>query len=52
MKQDHTIVEKWPFSLRIPYGRPGFQEEFDVLLSIGKAGSERYIEWKIGSGPA
>lgn len=46
MKEKNTIIEKWPFELKLQPGQPGAQEEFDRLLSGGVSGKERYIEWK------
>lgn len=46
MKEKHTIIEKWPFRLKLRPGQPGAQEEFDRLLGGGVSGKERYVEWK------
>ncbi|EHK96743.1 hypothetical protein M7I_7547 [Glarea lozoyensis 74030] len=46
MKEKNTIVEKWPFRLKLQPGQPGAQEEFDRLLSGGVSGKEIYLEWK------
>ena len=46
MKDTHTIIEKWPFRLKLQPGQPGAQEEFDRLLGGGMSGKERYVEWK------
>ncbi len=46
MKDTHTIIEKWPFRLKLQPGQHGAQEEFDRLLSAGVSGKERYVEWK------
>lgn len=46
MKETHTIVEKWPYKLKIPLGQAGGQEEFDNLVTAAYKGDERYIEWK------
>ncbi|KAK3324964.1 hypothetical protein B0H66DRAFT_511247 [Apodospora peruviana] len=46
MKDEHTIVENWPFRLKLQPGQPGAQEEFDSLLAGGMSGKERYVEWK------
>jgi hypothetical protein len=46
MKDNHTVIEKWPFRLKLQPGQPGAQEEFDRLMSGGMTGKERYIEWK------
>ena len=46
MKKEHTIVEKWPFRLKLEPDQPGAQEEFDLLLCSGVSGQERYVEWQ------
>ncbi|KAL5347467.1 hypothetical protein ACLOAV_007779 [Pseudogymnoascus australis] len=46
MKEKHTVIEKWPFKLKLRPGQLGAQEEFDRLLSGGVSGKERYVEWK------
>lgn len=46
MKKKHTIVEEWPFRLKLQPGQAGAQEEFDRLLSGGVSGMESYVEWK------
>jgi hypothetical protein len=46
MKEKHTVIEKWPFRLKLRPGQPGAQEEFDRLLGGGPTGKERYVEWK------
>ncbi|KAM0319007.1 hypothetical protein ACHAPQ_010503 [Fusarium lateritium] len=48
IKDEHTIVEKWPFRLKLQPGQPGAQEEFGHLMSGGVSGTERYVEWKTG----
>lgn len=46
LKVKHTIVEEWPFRLKLEPGEPGAQEEFDRLLAGGSSGKECYVEWK------
>ncbi|EFQ96687.1 hypothetical protein MGYG_08610 [Nannizzia gypsea CBS 118893] len=46
MKDNHSIIEKWPFRLKLRPGQPGAQEEFDRSVSGGMSGKERYVEWK------
>lgn len=46
MKKDHTIVEKWPFRVKLRPGQPGAQEEFDRLLRDRCLGQECFVEWK------
>ncbi|KFY35595.1 hypothetical protein V494_05774 [Pseudogymnoascus sp. VKM F-4513 (FW-928)] len=41
VKENHTIIEKWPFRLKLQPGQPGAQEEFDRLLCGGVSGKER-----------
>ncbi|KAK2757688.1 hypothetical protein FQN54_004657 [Arachnomyces sp. PD_36] len=45
-KEKHTIIEKWPYRLKLQPGQPGAQDEFDRLLRSGVSGKERYLEWK------
>ncbi|GFG26617.1 monoterpene epsilon-lactone hydrolase [Aspergillus udagawae] len=47
MKETHTIIDKWPYRLKLRPGQPGAQEEFDRCISGGMSGKERYVEWKI-----
>ncbi|KAJ5798007.1 uncharacterized protein N7503_007303 [Penicillium pulvis] len=46
MKEKHTIIEKWPYRLKLRPGQPGAQDEFDRRLCTGLSGKERYLEWK------
>jgi hypothetical protein len=46
MKLEHTVIEKWPFKLKLRPGQPGAQDEFNRLFSGGLSSKERYIEWK------
>ncbi len=46
MKDKHTIIDKWPFRLKLRPGQPGAQEEFERMLGGGVSGKERYVEWK------
>jgi hypothetical protein len=46
VKEKHTVIEMWPFRLKLRPGQPGAQEEFDRLLRGGVSGKERYVEWK------
>lgn len=46
MKGKHTVIEKWPFRLKLRPGQPGAQEEFDRCMREGISGKERYVEWK------
>ncbi|GFF81194.1 hypothetical protein IFM60648_05945 [Aspergillus lentulus] len=46
MKETHTIIDKWPYRLKLRPGQPGAQEEFDRCIGGGMSGKERYVEWK------
>ncbi|RAL12396.1 uncharacterized protein BO97DRAFT_424484 [Aspergillus homomorphus CBS 101889] len=46
MKDRHTIIEKWPFQLKLRPGDEGAQEEFDLGMRQWTTGKERFIEWK------
>ncbi|KAK1490750.1 hypothetical protein CCUS01_14345 [Colletotrichum cuscutae] len=46
MKGSYTVIEKWPFKLKLRPGQTGAQEEFDRLLGGGVSSKERYVEWK------
>jgi hypothetical protein len=46
VKETHTVIEKWPFRLKLRPGQPGAQEEFDQVMGGGVVGMERYVEWK------
>ncbi|CZS75064.1 unnamed protein product [Fusarium graminearum] len=46
MKEKHTIVEKWPFRLKLDPGKKEAKEEFDLMMRGGPSGKERYVEWK------
>ncbi len=46
MKKTHTIIEKWPSKLKLGPDQPGAQEEFDLVMSSGVSGQERYVEWQ------
>ena len=41
MKDQNTIIGKWPLRLE----RNASQKEFDVSMSSGHTGFERYVEW-------
>ncbi|KAF5679612.1 monoterpene epsilon-lactone hydrolase [Fusarium heterosporum] len=51
MKEEHTIVEKWPYRLKLVPGEPGSQEEFELLMRGGVSGKERYVEWERSTSP-
>lgn len=46
MKDDHTVIEKWPFRLKLQTGQPGAQAEFNRLVCGGVSSKEFYLEWK------
>ncbi|KAK1622699.1 hypothetical protein BDP81DRAFT_411093 [Colletotrichum phormii] len=46
IKENHTVIEKWPFRLKLRPRQTGAQEEFDRLLGGGVLSKERYVEWK------
>lgn len=46
MKEKHTIIEKWPYRLKLRPGQPGAQDEFDRCMRQSVSGKERYVEWK------
>lgn len=46
IKHKHTVIDKWPYRLRLRPGQPGAQEEFDMALRGSPSSKERYMEWK------
>ncbi|RDA90834.1 hypothetical protein CP533_1556 [Ophiocordyceps camponoti-saundersi (nom. inval.)] len=46
IKENPTIVEKWPYKIKLRPGQPKAQEEWDRLLGSWAIGKERYVEWK------
>ncbi|KAK7987452.1 hypothetical protein PG989_007767 [Apiospora arundinis] len=46
MKPKQTIIEKWPYRLKLRPGQTGAQEEFDSLITKGVTSKECYVEWK------
>lgn len=46
MKTKHTIIDKWPYRLKLRPGQPGAQEEFDRFMTGTNTTKERYVEWK------
>ncbi|KAK7937625.1 uncharacterized protein PG986_014493 [Apiospora aurea] len=46
MKSRHTIVDKWPYRLKLHPGQPGAQAEFDSLMAGGVSSKECYTEWE------
>jgi hypothetical protein len=45
MKDEHSIVEKWPMGLKLDPNEPGAVDEFKTLLGCPHTGLERYVEW-------
>lgn len=45
IKNENTIVEKWPLTLKLKKGDVGFDEEFAMLFASGNWGAETYVEW-------
>lgn len=46
MKNEHTVIEKWPFRLKLRPGQPGAKDEFDLYIGGRVSSTDRYIEWK------
>lgn len=46
IKGQHTIIDKWPFRLKLKPGQQGAQQEFDRMMGTGVNGKEFYLEWK------
>jgi hypothetical protein len=46
MKAKHTVIEKWPYQMKLQPGQPGAQEEFNRLVRGDLSGNERYVEWR------
>ncbi|EXM24872.1 hypothetical protein FOTG_08351 [Fusarium oxysporum f. sp. vasinfectum 25433] len=46
MKEEHTIIEKWPHRLKLEPGQEGGSEEFYRLMTSGLSSRELYLEWK------
>lgn len=45
IKDENTIVEKWPLTLKRKKGDAGFDDEFAMLFASGNWGAETYVEW-------
>ena len=45
IKDENTIVEKWPWTLKLKKGDVGFDDEFAMLFASGSWGAETYVEW-------
>ncbi|QYS97447.1 MYND-type zinc finger protein samB [Trichoderma simmonsii] len=46
MKEKHTVIEKWPFRLKLRYDQPGALEELISLNNEIVFAKERYVEWR------
>ncbi|KAI8656486.1 DUF4470 domain-containing protein [Fusarium sp. Ph1] len=46
VKENHTIVEKWPFRPKLTPGQCGTPGELAVMLSSAALGLARYVEYK------
>lgn len=46
MKAEHTIIEEWPYRLKLEPGEPGAGEAFNRALSRDSCGKECYVEWR------
>ncbi|RKL09244.1 hypothetical protein BFJ68_g9189 [Fusarium oxysporum] len=46
MKEEHTIIKKWPHRLKLEPGQEGGSEEFYRLMTSGLSSRELYLEWK------
>ncbi|KAI0378799.1 hypothetical protein F5Y04DRAFT_272324 [Hypomontagnella monticulosa] len=49
MKRQHTIIDPWPLRLKKKPHQKGAKEAFNILLSSGHSGCERYVEWRFGN---
>lgn len=45
IKTRNTLVERWPFKLKLNKVDPGFEEEFHALFASHNMGTETYLEW-------
>lgn len=45
IKDENTIVKKWPLALKLKKGDAGFDDEFAMLFASGNWGAETYVEW-------
>ncbi|KAK4068705.1 uncharacterized protein Triagg1_7065 [Trichoderma aggressivum f. europaeum] len=46
VKDKHTVIEKWPFRLKLQYGQAGALEELVRLTDEVVFAKERYVEWR------
>ncbi|KAL7909005.1 hypothetical protein GGI35DRAFT_493828 [Trichoderma velutinum] len=46
MKEKHTVIDKWPFRLKLQYGQAGALEELVRLTDEVVFAKERYVEWR------
>lgn len=45
-KEEHTVIEKWPFRMKLHWDHPGAMEEFDRLVDETMLAKERFVEWR------
>ncbi|KKA28146.1 hypothetical protein TD95_000989 [Thielaviopsis punctulata] len=46
MKKRNTIVDEWPWRLKLASCTPEAQREFDIARASNCSGIERYVEWR------
>ncbi|KAL4786424.1 hypothetical protein BJX76DRAFT_355152 [Aspergillus varians] len=46
MKENHTVVARWPLALKLPADDPGAEGELERLLADTMSSQSRYVEWK------
>ena len=45
VKNEMTILQKWPYRPRLRPDEEGAMQEFSMLLGLCLTGTERYVEW-------
>lgn len=45
IREGHTVVEKWPWKLKLAPGEKG-RDEVEWWIGGGVSGKERYVEWR------
>ena len=45
MREEHTIVQPWPFRLDLDATDEAAKRKFDLLHATAMTGGERYVEW-------
>jgi hypothetical protein len=46
MKDRNTIIDKWPYKLKLDPNKPAGRAEFARRIGAGLTGKEIYAEWK------